>query len=74
MQGRAIRTSRYKYMAYSWGERPEQLYDLERDPGETRNLAREPGHGSALDEHRKLLAVHLRKTGDAFEPPARVKA
>jgi len=37
--GRMVRTDRYKYMIYSYGARNEQLFDLQRDPEETKNLA-----------------------------------
>ena len=36
---KALRTLRYKYIWYSNGR--DELYDLEEDPGETRNLASE---------------------------------
>ena len=38
-KGRMIRTARYKYVVFSHGQRPELLFDLETDPGETQNLA-----------------------------------
>src|SRR5262249_54963451 len=39
MQGRAVRTARWKYVKFSSGKNPELLFDLNADPGETRNLA-----------------------------------
>ena len=38
-EGRMLRTKRYKYIRFNFGVRPEQLFDLEFDPGETINLA-----------------------------------
>ena len=38
MQGRMLRTSHYKYVAFSEGRNPEMFFDLEQDPGETHNL------------------------------------
>ena len=38
---RALVTDRYKYVVFGWGAHREQLFDLETDPGEMRNLAAE---------------------------------
>ncbi len=69
-QGRMLRTKRYKYIVFNGGENPEQLFDLSQDPGETRNLAREPAAAGILREHRALLAQWIADTGDDFVPPA----
>jgi choline-sulfatase len=51
-----VRFGRWKYVHYE-GYRP-QLYDLEADPGETRDLAGEAGHEEALAEGlRRLRAI-----------------
>lgn len=51
-----VRFDRWKYVHYE-GHRP-QLFDLAADPGETRDLALEPGHGDALAEGgRRLRAI-----------------
>jgi len=63
-EGRMIRTKRYKYVRFNSGARPEQLFDLETDPGETFNLARRGG--TLLEAHRKLMNEWLSKTGDTF--------
>ena len=62
---RMVRTARWKYVRYlSYGE---ELYDLAEDPGELRNLAREPG--AAASERTRLsreLDAWIRRTGDPF--------
>ena len=68
-QGRAIRTPRYKYTVYDRGSYREQLVDLDADPGEMVNLAVEKRHADTLAEHRRLLALHVRDTGDTFRVP-----
>lgn len=63
-EGRMVRSSRYKYVRFNSGARPEQLFDLELDPGETHNLA--PAGGQRLLEHREMLAQWVSRTGDDF--------
>ena len=41
-QGRILRTRRFKYLAFTDGGRPEMLFDMDVDPGETKNLATIP--------------------------------
>jgi len=55
MDYRAIRTDRYKYI--HWMQYPEwgELYDLQEDPFETRNLVEEPGMEGVLAELREEL-------------------
>jgi choline-sulfatase/glucosamine-6-phosphate deaminase len=63
-EGRMLRTRRYKYVRFNSGARPEQLFDLETDPGETYNLARRGG--TVLEDHRRLLDGWMSRTGDRF--------
>jgi arylsulfatase A-like enzyme len=75
---RMVRTARWKYVRYlSYGE---ELYDLAADPGELRNLAREPDSapapqragvrvGDPASERTRLareLDDWIRRTGDPF--------
>ena len=60
--GQMVRTARYKYAAYG-AEGGEQLFDLQRDPGEVRNLVEDPASKPVLEEHRKRLADWRRETG-----------
>src|SRR6185295_12408132 len=51
-----LRTPRYKWVEYIWGAR--ELYDLRRDPDETRNLAHSPSTARLRASLRQRLA-HL---------------
>jgi arylsulfatase A-like enzyme len=70
VKGRMVRTAKYKYVAYSEGRLREQLFDLEKDPGEMANLAMNVQYRDALNDHRRRLAAWCRQTQDAFEIPA----
>lgn len=56
MEGRMVRTDRYKYCLYSRGRQRESLVDMQADPGEMTNLATDPAYREALLQHRELLA------------------
>ena len=66
MQGRMLRTSRYKYVAFSEGRNPEMFFDLEQDPGETHNLVPTAAAATELDRHRALLQQWCEHTQDPF--------
>lgn len=52
----AIRNGRWKYVHYA--KYPPQLFDLETDPDEIRDLAPDPAHAAVLEECRtKLYAL-----------------
>lgn len=68
--GRMLRTPRFKYIAFSHGRDPEMLFDLQTDPGETRNLAPLPAHDSTRLELRALLQGWIEQTADRFVLPA----
>ncbi len=63
---RMIRTARYKYVVYEEGQRREQLIDLEKDPGEMKNLASDPQYRGILMEHRRLLWEWTGKINDSI--------
>jgi arylsulfatase A-like enzyme len=63
---RMVRTARYKYIAFAAGKNREQLFDMDSDPGETKNLAGETKLQPVLDEHRQLLSQWLKETQDPF--------
>ncbi len=70
-QGRMLRTARYKYVVFNGGKRPEQLFDLQFDPGEVCNLAAGAGAKAVLGEHRDLLARWVKDTNDDFRFPSK---
>lgn len=66
-KGRMIRTERYKYTVYSSGERNEQLFDLIKDPGETKNLAYSEYYKKIVEVHRDLLGKWMKERDDNFK-------
>ncbi|MBE3096153.1 MAG: sulfatase-like hydrolase/transferase [Planctomycetes bacterium] len=60
--GHMVRTQRYKYASYG-AEGGEQLFDLQQDPGEVRNLLDDPSAKDVLADHRKRLADWRSETG-----------
>ena len=63
---RTIRSRRYKYSVFAGGEPREMLIDLERDPGEMRNLAGEARFAGVLADHRRRLRARVEELGDEF--------
>lgn len=64
MEGRMVRTDRYKYCLYSHGQRRESLVDLQADPGETNDMAGDPACREVLLLHRSLLAKFAQDQND----------
>jgi arylsulfatase A-like enzyme len=61
---RMVRTARWKYVRYlGYGE---ELYDMDADPGELRNLAREPRAAPERADLARELDAWIRRTGDPF--------
>ncbi len=52
--GRMVRSSSFKYIVYK-DDSIEQLFDMTKDPGETKNLLASSRYASILSEHRKML-------------------
>ena len=62
-----VRTERYKYVTYpELAEDIDELYDLEADPYELRNLIADPDYAPLLGELQTTLAQDL---ADAGYPP-----
>jgi len=66
MEGRMVRTDRYKYCVYSRGIRRESLIDMVNDPGEMTDLACDPEYRDLLLEHREILARFGREHSDSL--------
>ena len=65
-----VRTRQYKYMVLpdAGGQRFEMLFDLQSDPGETKNLAGQPALAGQLNRHRQLLAQWQKTTEEDRYP------
>ena len=57
--GWMVRSTKYKYVLYDKGKYREQLYDMENDRGEMRNLAVESEYAEILRQHREMLREWL---------------
>jgi arylsulfatase A-like enzyme len=66
MEGRMVRTDRYKYCVYTRGRQRESLVDLQADPGETTDLAADPTRRQVLREHRAILAQFGKEHNDTL--------
>jgi iduronate 2-sulfatase len=53
--GRSVRTEQWCYTEWDEGRRGAELYDLQADPHERKNLARDPAQASTVARLRKLL-------------------
>ncbi len=70
-RGWMVRTERYKYVLYDKGRNREQLFDMQADRGETRNLMMERAYEEVAQQHRDILAQfmeehHVRPTRPAL--------
>jgi len=61
-----VRSQQYKYCLYAHGTRREALYDMEKDPLETRNIAVDPRYREVVLEHRDILRAFAVKHHDTL--------
>ncbi|MCX5776863.1 MAG: sulfatase-like hydrolase/transferase [Candidatus Firestonebacteria bacterium] len=61
LKGKCLRTNKYKYNIWFPGNE-EELYDMEKDPAEKKNLAKDPKHAGALSDMRVRMISHLSAT------------
>lgn len=66
--GRMLRTDKYKYCIYDNGDKREQLFDMEKDPGEMTNLVYDRKFEKVLKQHRELMAEWAEETKDTEFP------
>jgi len=66
LQGRMIRTDRFKYCVYDFGEQRESLVDMQADPLEAKNLACQTAYRDVLVQHRQLLRAFATRHNDAL--------
>ena len=84
--GRALITERYKYAVYKFLEAPgyvssddplermSELYDLQEDPYQIRNLAGDPAHRHLLVDLQERLEVWRKRSGDPVSFPRRMRS
>ena len=58
-----VRTRRYSYMTYDKSPISEALYDMEKDPWETINVAKDPAYAKARQEMADLLKAKAHGQG-----------
>ena len=61
-----VRSDRFKYCVYDYGQQRESLVDMYADPLETKNLAQLPKYRQELLEHRERLRTFAAKHDDAL--------
>ena len=66
----AVRGSQYKYIRYYGIWDTDELYDLQADPDETRNLIRDPAHRGTVTRLNAQLFQTLSDTGGLYIPLA----
>lgn len=55
VDGYSVRTPRWRFTSWDAGRKGEQLYDLQADPQEARNLINDPAHKDTVAELRQLI-------------------
>lgn len=64
--GRMVRSVNYKYCLYSEGNDKESLVDMQFDPGELVNQAKNPVYKKILEQHRGYLKEHAKINHDTM--------
>ena len=56
--GYAVRTDRWRYVEWAAGEQGAELYDMDKDPGETTNLAQDERYAATVSDLRARLGTY----------------
>lgn len=67
---RMLRTDRWKLVRHYYTNYLDELYDLQDDPGEERNLYRRGEYREVVAELQKRMEVHMREIDDPLLEPA----
>jgi arylsulfatase A-like enzyme len=62
----SFRNNKEVFRFYSSKRCIEELYDLESDPAEMKNIVQDPSYFPVLEEMRAVLDTHLQETNDPF--------
>ncbi|MEL7240353.1 MAG: hypothetical protein AAGK78_15955, partial [Planctomycetota bacterium] len=62
-----LRDRRWKYVYNATAE--DEMYDLETDPGELRNVVDEPANADRLQAMRERMSDIMREIGDPLSTP-----
>ena len=62
----ALRSDRWAYMRYADGS--EELYDMDADPGQFTNLAKDSSHTTVLEDLRRQLQERVKASADGRRP------
>jgi uncharacterized sulfatase len=65
--GHSVRTERFRYTEWDGGDQGSELYDYTNDPGELRNLAKDPQHAATLAGLKDLVRKNW---ANAYRPNA----
>lgn len=66
VNGRMVRSDKYKYCLYDYGAHREELYDMEADPGETINIAYDKPSSRIIKQLRACLHEFAIKNKDTL--------
>ena len=61
--GESIRSHQWRFTHWGYGKKGEELFDLEKDPGEFTNLAGDPAHAEQVAKLRKQLETKRVEAG-----------
>ena len=65
---RVLHLGKTKYIIYGDGANREQFVDLEKDPGEMKNMAQDPGYKDRIRGAREALKVWYSQAGLPLDP------